>query len=212
MSRSGLNLRGGSVDSLRSVMSGLLDGRCLCGRLTYRCDGEPLVTVVCHCKDCQRQTGSAFSIFVVVPRPTLHVAGDTLATYVTVGADSGEERQRQSARSAVRPSSRCWPSSRSSRSSRRERSTTPRGCRPPLRFGAARLSRGLRRSRTAGGSPAACRPDWTASIKHCAPGKRKRARHWQLKQPRAGSCFACRTSFLQSTLSDLQCADTGALR
>jgi hypothetical protein len=40
-------------------MSGLLDGRCLCGCLTYRCDGEPLVTVVCHCKDCQRQTGSA---------------------------------------------------------------------------------------------------------------------------------------------------------
>ena len=63
--------------------------------LTYRCDGEPLVTVVCHCKDCQRQTGSAFSIFVVVPRATLHVGGDTLATYVTVGADSGEERQRQ---------------------------------------------------------------------------------------------------------------------
>ena len=94
-SRSGLNLRGGSVDSLRSVMSGLLDGRCLCGCVTYRCDGEPLVTVVCHCQDCQRQTGSAFSIFVVVPRATLHVGGDTLATYVTVGADSGEERQRQ---------------------------------------------------------------------------------------------------------------------
>jgi len=57
-------------------MFGLLDGRCLCGRLTYHCDGEPLVTVVCHCKDCQRQTGSAFSIFVVVPRATLHVEGD----------------------------------------------------------------------------------------------------------------------------------------
>jgi hypothetical protein len=54
---------------------------------------------------------------------------------------------------AVRPSSRCWPSSRSSRSSRRERSTTPRGCRPPLRFGAARLGRGLRASRTAGARP-----------------------------------------------------------
>ena len=76
-------------------MSGLLDGRCLCGRLTYRCDGEPLVTAVCHCEDCQRQTGSAFSIFVVVPRATLRVEGDTLATYVTSGADTGEGRQRQ---------------------------------------------------------------------------------------------------------------------
>ena len=37
-SRSSLNLRGGSVDSLRSVMSGPLDGRCLCGRLNYRRD------------------------------------------------------------------------------------------------------------------------------------------------------------------------------
>jgi hypothetical protein len=94
-SRSSLDPRGGSVDSLRSVMSGLLDGRCLCGRLTYRCDGEPLVTAVCHCEDCQRQTGSAFSIFVVVPRATLRVEGDTLATYVTSGADTGEGRQRQ---------------------------------------------------------------------------------------------------------------------
>ena len=85
----------GSGDYAAVDMSTQLDGRCLCGSLTYRCDGEPLVTVVCHCKDCQRQTGSAFSIFVVVPRATLHVGGDTLATYVTVGADSGEERRRQ---------------------------------------------------------------------------------------------------------------------
>ena len=76
-------------------ISGQLDGRCLCGSVSYRCDAEPLVTLICRCEDCQRQTGSSFSILVGVPRAALQVDGDTLATYVTVGADSGEERRRQ---------------------------------------------------------------------------------------------------------------------
>jgi hypothetical protein len=76
-------------------MSGQLDGRCLCGSVTYRCDGEPMATLVCHCEDCQRQTGSSFSILVAVARAALQVEGDTLAAHVTVGADTGEERQRQ---------------------------------------------------------------------------------------------------------------------
>jgi len=54
-----------------------------------------MVTLLCHCQDCQRQTGSSFSILVAVPRAALHVDGDALATYVTVGADTGEERRRQ---------------------------------------------------------------------------------------------------------------------
>lgn len=53
------------------------------------------MTLVCHCEDCQRQTGSSFSVLVGVPRPALYVDGDTLATPVTVGTDTGEERQRQ---------------------------------------------------------------------------------------------------------------------
>jgi hypothetical protein len=76
-------------------MSDQLDGRCLCGSVTYRCDGEPLATLVCHCEDCQRQTGSSFSILVAVTRAALQVDGDTLAAHVTVGADTGKERQRQ---------------------------------------------------------------------------------------------------------------------
>ena len=70
-------------------------GGCQCGKIRYAITEVPQLVYTCHCKDCQRQTGSAFSIFVVVPRATLHVEGDTLATYVTVGADTGEERQRQ---------------------------------------------------------------------------------------------------------------------
>ena len=53
------------------------------------------MTAICHCEECQRQTGSSFSILVIVPRAALHVDGDTLATYVTMGTDTGAERERR---------------------------------------------------------------------------------------------------------------------
>lgn len=73
---------------------GKLDGRCLCGAVTYSSDAEPAFTAVCHCKDCQRQSGTSFSIMVGVPADQLSVEGD-LATHVTVGEDSEQEVQRQ---------------------------------------------------------------------------------------------------------------------
>ena len=44
-----------------------LEGRCLCGAVTYAFDGEPVVTALCHCANCQRQTGTMASIVVGVP-------------------------------------------------------------------------------------------------------------------------------------------------
>jgi hypothetical protein len=67
---------------------GKLDGSCLCGSVTYRCDAEPLVTAICHCTDCQKQTGTSFSIVVAVPREAFEVSGDTLATFQTIGTDT----------------------------------------------------------------------------------------------------------------------------
>ena len=76
-------------------MSSQLDGHCLCGSVTYRCDAEPEMTLVCHCEDCQRQTGSTFSILVGVPRAALHLDDDKLAKHLTLGTDTGKERQRR---------------------------------------------------------------------------------------------------------------------
>jgi hypothetical protein len=72
----------------------LITGRCLCGNITYSADAEPVVQAVCHCEDCQRQTGGPFTVVVGVPRSAFTVEGDTLASFATVGEDHGGESQR----------------------------------------------------------------------------------------------------------------------
>lgn len=61
-------------------------GSCLCGRVKYEIANTPVITGVCHCKNCQRQAGSAFSTIAGVPfaeftltegKPKLYVDGDT---------------------------------------------------------------------------------------------------------------------------------------
>ena len=65
----------------------VLTGHCLCGSISYTCDAGPTLTAVCHCTNCQRQTGTASSIIVGVPDAALRIEGDTLRTFATVGED-----------------------------------------------------------------------------------------------------------------------------
>ena len=71
-----------------------ITGRCLCGAVSYSIDAEPMAQAACHCTDCQRQTGSPFSVIVAVPRDALKVEGDTIATYATTGEDHGQPTER----------------------------------------------------------------------------------------------------------------------
>jgi hypothetical protein len=41
-------------------------GGCQCGDIRYEITGEPRMLVACHCTDCQRQSGSAFGMSLVV--------------------------------------------------------------------------------------------------------------------------------------------------
>jgi hypothetical protein len=43
-----------------------LEGGCSCGAVRYRLASEPLFTHCCHCLNCQRQTGSAFVINLLI--------------------------------------------------------------------------------------------------------------------------------------------------
>ena len=47
-------------------MSTTREGGCACGAVRYRLTSEPLFTHCCHCLNCQRQTGSAFVINLLI--------------------------------------------------------------------------------------------------------------------------------------------------
>jgi len=50
-------------------------GGCLCGQVRYTAPAIPVATVVCHCRDCQKQAGSAFSIVAMFPRDAVTFEG-----------------------------------------------------------------------------------------------------------------------------------------
>jgi hypothetical protein len=43
-----------------------LDGRCTCGAVRYRLTSGPLFVHCCHCRWCQRETGSAFVLNAMI--------------------------------------------------------------------------------------------------------------------------------------------------
>jgi hypothetical protein len=55
-------------------------GRCLCGMVQYRYEGEPTTIGLCQCDHCQRQSGSAFLIGVIFPKEAVTIEGP-LTTY-----------------------------------------------------------------------------------------------------------------------------------
>jgi hypothetical protein len=71
-----------------------VSGGCLCGAVRYECNAEPLGTAICHCTHCQKVSGSAFSVNVVVPAPSLTWQGQSLASYADKG-ESGKPLSRK---------------------------------------------------------------------------------------------------------------------
>jgi hypothetical protein len=62
-------------------------GGCLCGNIRYECSAEPIVMGNCHCRDCQKATGTAYAAAMLVPRHAVTVTGDV--KYYNVTGDSG---------------------------------------------------------------------------------------------------------------------------
>ena len=51
------------------------EGGCDCGAVRYRLDAEPIVIKCCHCHACQRQTGSAFALNLVIETEAVTFSG-----------------------------------------------------------------------------------------------------------------------------------------
>ena len=74
-------------------MAAPMTGGCLCGAVRYECTGEPVFALLCHCRDCQRQSGSAYAAAVRVPAATFRVTHGEPKLYVKT-ADSGNQVTR----------------------------------------------------------------------------------------------------------------------
>src|SRR3954451_9851658 len=50
-------------------------GGCLCGAVRYRVDGEPTHVGRCHCADCRKESGSAFTVYGQWPLDAFESSG-----------------------------------------------------------------------------------------------------------------------------------------
>jgi hypothetical protein len=61
-----------------------LTGGCLCGAVRYTATAESTAATICHCRDCQRFTGSAFGALIGMPKEALKVEG-AMKTHTGIG-------------------------------------------------------------------------------------------------------------------------------
>ena len=63
-------------------------GGCSCGTVRYRLNSRPMFVHCCHCRDCQRQTGSAFVINALIETERIQLLSG-VPEPVAMGTDSG---------------------------------------------------------------------------------------------------------------------------
>jgi hypothetical protein len=74
-------------------MPTLLTGGCACRAIRYVCTAAPLLALNCHCRDCQRASGTAFAAILRVPAAAFTVTKGEPRFY-TVTGDSGNTVSR----------------------------------------------------------------------------------------------------------------------
>jgi hypothetical protein len=68
-----------------------IDGGCFCGQVTYEAEIDPARVAICHCADCQINSGTAYGVIVPVDNDAFTLLTGTLKTHVKV-AESGNRR------------------------------------------------------------------------------------------------------------------------
>ena len=71
-------------------MSDSFRGGCACGAIQYECTAEPVFSFNCHCRACQRFTGSAFISGIAVPAAAFKLTRGEPRYYTTRGDSGGE--------------------------------------------------------------------------------------------------------------------------
>jgi hypothetical protein len=68
-------------------------GGCLCGAIRYEVSAEPIMMFNCHCRDCQRATGSAFTPVVYVQAKAFKITKGSPRYYSTSGNMGGHNKR-----------------------------------------------------------------------------------------------------------------------
>lgn len=69
-----------------------IDGSCLCGEISYEARIDPDRVVICHCSDCQLNSGSAYGVVASVVEGQFHLVTGELKEFEKIAA-SGRVRQ-----------------------------------------------------------------------------------------------------------------------
>ena len=64
-------------------------GRCHCGMVTYKINGEPTWKVNCNCNWCQTTSGSAFRSFLIFKEEDITFDGESLTSYEDTKTEHG---------------------------------------------------------------------------------------------------------------------------
>lgn len=65
------------------------DGGCVCGAVRYRVQAPPQAGLVCHCRWCQRRTGSAFAFVAYFHEADVEFLQGTMTRYEHRSDESG---------------------------------------------------------------------------------------------------------------------------
>jgi hypothetical protein len=91
-------------------MSTVLSGGCECGAIRYECSAESIMAGHCHCRSCQKASGTGHVSHLMVPKAAVTITGD--ARLYERAADSGNRVRRgfcPNCGAAVYGESSGWP-------------------------------------------------------------------------------------------------------
>ena len=74
-----------------------VEGGCVCGAVRYQLSAPPLGVYKCHCKDCQRSSGTGFTLSMVLPVAAFRVLRGKTHIYDRLAASGRIVRQHSCA-------------------------------------------------------------------------------------------------------------------
>ena len=58
-----------------------ITGTCQCRQVSYAISADPMITIACHCQDCQKLSASAFSLTIVIAADSFELKSGELKVF-----------------------------------------------------------------------------------------------------------------------------------